>query len=270
MIYGEALAQLLTEKLGVATNITPSHGSVHNVKLIETGTAQLGLVFMTGDWSAPTMRALFPMYETPFHIVALRRSGITTLAQLDKKRISAGPRATVSADYAQRIFAAFGISAEMRYGSYDTQAAELLGGDIDAMFVPIAAPAPAIQKVEAKEPVTLISLSPEQIDIIRTAIPALIPSKIAAGTYRSLDKDFITVGLWNFVVGRADLPDDLVYQLVKAAFEGQPRLQKAHPVASGTVPQNAMKNTSLPFHPGAIRYYREIGIKIPESLVPTH
>src|ERR1044071_6253919 len=79
MIYGEALAQLLTEKLGVATNITPTQGSVHNVKLIESGVAQLGLVFMTGDWNASAMRALFPMYETPFHIVALRRSGITTL-----------------------------------------------------------------------------------------------------------------------------------------------------------------------------------------------
>jgi uncharacterized protein len=274
MIYGEAVAQLLTEKLGVATNITPSHGSVHNVKLIEMGGAQLGLVIMAGDWTHEgrfqTIRALVPMYESPLHIVALRRSGITTLAQLNKKRVSPGPRATVNAEIAQSILAAFGISAEMRYASFDAMAAELLEGEIDAVFVPIAAPAPAIQNVEAKEPVTLISLSPEQIDIIRTAIPALTTSKIAAGTYRSLDKDFVTVGMWNFVVGRADLPNDLVYQLVKAVFEGQPRLQKAHPVASETIPQNAVKDTFLPFHPGAVRYYREIGIKIPDALVPTN
>jgi TRAP transporter TAXI family solute receptor len=270
MIYGEALAQLLTEKLGVATNITPSQGSVFNVKLIETGSAQLGFVLMTGDWNAATMRALFPMYDSPFSIVALRRSGIATLAQLDKKRIGSGPRAAIGADYAQRIFAAFGMSIEMRYGSMDTQAAELLAGDIDAIIMPTSPPVPAVQKVEAKEPITLISLSPEQVDIIRTAIPALIPSKIAAGAYRSLDKDYITVGLWQFVVGRADLPDDLVYQLVQAVFESQPRLVKAHPAASETLPQNAVKNTTLPFHPGAVRYYREIGIKIPDALVPTN
>jgi hypothetical protein len=76
--------------------------------------------------------------------------------------------------------------------------------------------------------------------------------------------------MWNFVVGRADLPDDLVYQLVKAVFEGQPRLQRAHPVASETIPQNAVKDTFLPFHPGAVRYYREIGIKIPDELAPTN
>jgi len=93
---------------------------------------------------------------------------------------------------------------------------------------------------------------------------------IAAGTYRSLEKDYLTIGMYNFTVGRADLPDDLVYQLVKAVFENQARLVKASSTARDTIPQNAKKNTFLPFHPGAARYYREIGVTIPESLVPTH
>ena len=76
--------------------------------------------------------------------------------------------------------------------------------------------------------------------------------------------------MYNFAIGRADLPNDLVYQLVKAVFENQPRLVKANPAARETLPQNADKNTFLPFHPGAVRYYREIGISIPESLVPTN
>ena len=74
----------------------------------------------------------------------------------------------------------------------------------------------------------------------------------------------------NFALGRADLPSDLVYQLVKAAFENQPRLVKAHPAASETLPKNVDKNTFMPFHPGVVRYYREIGIKIPDELVPTN
>ena len=65
------------------------------------------------------------------------------------------------------------------------------------------------------------------------------------------------------------LPDELVYQLVKAVFENQPRLVKATAAASDTLPQNVVKNNYLPFHPGAVRYYREIGIKIPDALVPT-
>ena len=65
----------------------------------------------------------------------------------------------------------------------------------------------------------------------------------------------------------ADIPDDLVYQLVKAVFENVPRLVKAASAASETLPKNVVKNTFMPFHPGAMRYYREIGISIPDSLV---
>jgi uncharacterized protein len=72
--------------------------------------------------------------------------------------------------------------------------------------------------------------------------------------------------VFNFGIGRADLPDDLIYQLVKAVFENQPRLLKATSAARDTLPQNVVKNTFLPFHPGAVRYYREIGISLPDSL----
>jgi uncharacterized protein len=108
------------------------------------------------------------------------------------------------------------------------------------------------------------------MDAIRKAMPVFGPAKIAAGTYRLLDKDYVTIGVPNFVIGRADLPDDLVYQLVKASFENQPRLVKATSAARDTLPQNVVKNTFLPFHPGAVRYYREIGMSIPDSLVPTN
>jgi uncharacterized protein len=282
-IYGEELARILTEKLGIAVNIAPSQGSIHNIQLIERGDVQLGMISMaigleawngTGDWTRGkrfrNMRALFPMYETPFHAVALRRSGITTLVELDKKRVGVGPRVGLAAVYAPRIFDALGISAEMKYGGFDTQGTELLQGEIDAVLAGTVAPMPSIQEVESKEQVIFMCPSPEQIEIFRKAMPELSPSEIAAGTYLSLDKDCVTVGLYNFLVARADLQVDLVYQLVKAVFENQPRLQKAHPAARETIPQNAAKDTFLPFHPGAFRYYREIGIKIPDALVPTN
>jgi TRAP transporter TAXI family solute receptor len=282
-IYGEELARILTEKLGIAVNPLPTQGPVHNVKLVEGGGAQLGMITMgvglqgwngTGDWTNGkqfrNMRALFPMYDTPFQAVVLRRSGITTVAQLDKKRIGIGPRAGTGGTYIPAILKVLGISAESIFGSFDEMVTELFAGRQDAFVTLTGAPMPAIREAEAKEPVTLISLSPEQIDAIRKAMPEFTASKIAAGTYSSLDKDYNTIGVYNFAVARADLPDDLVYQLVKAVFENQPRLLKASLTASETIPQNVVKNTFLPFHPGAVRYYREIGISIPQALVPTN
>ena len=163
-----------------------------------------------------------------------------------------------------------GISAEMDYGSFDAMAKELLDGRVDAYVTMLGAPGPAIQDVAAKEPVTFIGLSAEQIEAIRKAMPEFSSAKIAAGTYRGLEQDYPTIEDFIFTVGRADLPDDLVYQLVKAVFENQPRLVKAVSAASDTLPQNVAKDTFLPFHPGAVRYYREIGISIPNALVATN
>jgi len=282
-VYGEALARILTEKLAIAVNPLPTQGPVHNVKLVDSGGAQLGLITMgiglqgwngTGDWTGGknfrNMRALFPMYDTPFQAIVLRRSGLATLAQLDKKRVGVGPRAGTPGTYIPAILKLLGISAEIDNGSFAAMGTELLAGRLDSFTTLTGVPMPAIQDVEAKEPVTFISLSPEQIEAIRKAMPEFSPSKIAAGAYRSLDKDYVTIGVYNFAIGRADLPDDLVYQLVKAVFENQPRLVKANSAASDTLPQNVAKDTFLPFHPGAVRYYREIGISIPDSLVPTN
>jgi TRAP transporter TAXI family solute receptor len=282
-IYGDALAKILTEKVGIVVNPLPTQGPVHNVKLVDNGGAQLGLITMgvglqgwngTGDWTGGkqlrNMRALFPMYDTPFQAVVLQRSGITTLAQLNKKRMGVGPKAGTGGTYIPAIFKLLGITTEMSYGSFDVAATQLLGGDVEGFVTLIGAPVPAIQQAEAKEPVTFIHLSSEQIEAIRKAMPEFSSSKIAAGTYRSLDKDYNTFGVYNFAIGRADLPDDLVYQLVKAVFENQPRLLKAHSAASETLPQNVDKDTFLPFHPGAVRYYREIGISIPDALVGTN
>ena len=148
--------------------------------------------------------------------------------------------------------------------------ANLLSGQYDAVVMTGGVPFPAMKEAEAKEPLTLIALTPQQIEIIRKALPELTLSTIPNGTYSSQNQDIVTVGVYNFAIGRADLPDDLVYQLVKATFENQARLVKATSAASDTLPRNVVKDTFLPFHPGAVRYYREIGIKIPDLLAPTN
>lgn len=282
-VYGEMLAKILTEKLGIPVNPLPTQGTVHNVKLLESGEAQVGMVTMgvaleawngTGDWTKGVrfrnMRALFPMYDTPFQALVLPRSGITTLAQLDNKRVAVGPRAGTGGTYIPAILKLLGISADISYKSFDAMTDELVSGRLDAFTTLTGAPMPAVQQAEAKAPVTFINPSAAQIDAVRKAMPEFSRSMIAAGTYRSLDKDYVTIGVYNFAIGRADLPDDLVYQLVKAVFENQPRLVKATLTARDTVPNNIDKDTFLPFHPGAIRYYREIGMSIPDSLVPTN
>jgi TRAP transporter TAXI family solute receptor len=153
----------------------------------------------TGDWtngkSFRNMRALFPMYDTPFQAVVLRRSGIATLAQLDNKRVGVGARASATGTYSPAIVKLLGISAGISYGSFASIATDLLEGRVDAIVTLLGVPVPAIQNVEEKEPVTFLNLVPEQIETIRKAMPEFSTSKIVAGTYHSLEKDYVTVGV---------------------------------------------------------------------------
>jgi len=90
-------------------------------------------------------------------------------------------------------------------------------------------------------------------------MPELTPSRIAAGTYPSLLRHYQTLGLFNFAIAHAQLPDDLVYQVVRSVFENQEEMMEAHAAAAETIPANFERNWFLPLHPGAIRYYRQIG-----------
>jgi TRAP transporter TAXI family solute receptor len=130
-VYGEALTKVLTEKLGIAVNPLPTQGPVHNVKLLDSGGAQLGLITMgvglqgwngTGDWTSGKsfrkMRALFAMYDTSFQFAVLRRSGISTVAMLDKLDVGAGPRAGTGGTYVPEILKVLGLSARIGFGSW--------------------------------------------------------------------------------------------------------------------------------------------------------
>jgi TRAP transporter TAXI family solute receptor len=99
-------------------------------------------------------------------------------------------------------------------------------------------------------------------------MPELSPSTVPAGSYSSLDKDYQTIGLYNFAVAHKDVPEDLVYRIVKATFANRDGLVKAQASAKETLPANIDRNSILPLHPGAARYYREIGVAVPS--VPTN
>ena len=99
-------------------------------------------------------------------------------------------------------------------------------------------------------------------------MPELSASTLPRGSYPSLTEDYPTVGLFNFVVAHKDLPEELVYRAVKAVYDNRERLVRAHSAGRETVPANVGRDTFLPLHPGAVRYYREIGVALPAIAVP--
>jgi uncharacterized protein len=90
---------------------------------------------------------------------------------------------------------------------------------------------------------------------VRVTLPEITTSFIAAGTYPSLRRDYQTLGIYNFAVARPDLPESLTYAIVEAVFASSDEMMQIHPTAAETVAANFTRNTILPFHAGAARWY---------------
>jgi TRAP transporter TAXI family solute receptor len=279
LIYGEALAPILSRALQIEVRAEATQGAVQNVILLEKRQTMLAFTnigpalqgWNGSGWAKGTqyraMRVMFPLYDTAFQFVVDKRIAAKSLDNFSGLRIGAGPRGGTSGDYVEQIFKVLGIPALVQHGAWDNLGQQLAERELDGAVAAIGAPFPAITKVDAQQTIDFIAPSPEKIASIRKQMPEITPSTIAAGTYRSLTQDYPTIGLYNFAVAHKDLSEDLVYRVVKTTFEHRAELMKAHPVAKETVPANISHDTALPLHPGAARYYREIGISIPVAQI---
>jgi uncharacterized protein len=271
-VYGAGLARILTRDLGLPVVMRPTEGPAENIALIEAGEARLGFVTTgvalqawnaTGVWTgkppARSLRAMFPMYDTPFQFMALQDANIRSIADMAGKRIGIGPRGGTSATYFPDIFNVLKIPVNFVFGDWAELASQVHARLIDALAVAAGVPFPSFIELESKDKVRYIALSPEQLAALRLAMPELTPSRVPAGTYPSLLRHYQTLGLYNFAVAHADLPNDLVYNIVRIVFEKHEEMMEVHAAAAATVPANLERNTFMPLHPGAIRYYRQIG-----------
>lgn len=251
-----------------------------NIVLLEAGQVQLGMVTMgpalqgwngTGEWTKGkkyrAQRALFPMYDTPFHLVVGRDSGIRSVADMAGKRIGVGPRGGTAGTYYPAVFKVLNVSPAVRSGAWDEIGTQLQNNQLDISGYALGVPFPVLVKLEKEMQLQSVAFTADEIATLRKAMPELSTSVIPAGTYASLKADYQTVGMYNFAVAHKDLPDDLVYAIVKAVFGNHDRLVAIHSSAKETLAANVSRNGFLPFHPGAMRYYREIGVALPDTLV---
>jgi TRAP transporter TAXI family solute receptor len=274
LTYGQDLARILSRELGREITAQPTQGPAQNIVLLEKREVMLafttmgvGLHAWNGtDWAKGTkyrsMRVIFPMYDTPFQFVAPKRLGINWLDDFSGRRIGVGPRAGTGGTYVPEIFKALDINASIRYGAFDSMATQLAAGDLEGVALAAGFPTPALTKLGGTLPLDFIRASADQIATIKKRLPEFSSSIVPAGTYSSLDKDYQTVGLYNFAFAHKDVPDDVVYSIVKAVFANRNELLKTQAAAKETIPENIDRNTTLPVHPGAARYYREIGVKV--------
>ncbi|WP_226575866.1 TAXI family TRAP transporter solute-binding subunit [Acuticoccus sediminis] len=280
-VYGEGLAKIITEEVGIPTSTRQTQGPPQNLILLNGGQTEIAMTTsgpayesMTGESElAPGvkyegMRALFAMYPTPFQMIALKSSGITSLEGLDGKRVGSGPRAGTGGTYWVRWLDSMGIDANLQYGSASDQSSQLADGRLDAFILAGGIPHPSFSELETTQDVTIFGMDTATRDKILEANPSAVAFTIPASTYKSVDTPLETAAMWNFVVVDETMPEELAYKITKAVLENNPKLKATHAAAKDTVAENISNDTFIPLHPGAARYYEEIGIAIPDAIKP--
>ena len=278
-VYGNGLASYISESLGINASGEVTGGPVQNVTLVQTGDHQIGLVTMGPMYEAwvgkselapglehRDVRALFPMYETPFQVIALRSSGITGMADLAGKRVSVGPAGGTPGTYWPRFFQALGLNVRTSNAGASDAAGQLKDGLIDAFAFAAGLPIAAFSQLAAEADVVTFAFTPEEQAKLLEAFPEMAAFTIPAGTYAGQTEPQASLALWNFAVARRDLPASLAYEIVKLVLENNDRMVQIHAAARATRLENWDKNGFLPFHAGAVRYLEEKGITVPAHL----
>ena len=253
----------------------PTEGAVENVQLLESGEIQIGFTTLgiaqhgwngTADWAPGKqfrgMRAIFPMYDTPFQFVVLRDFPINSITEFAGKRIGIGQSTGTSATYVPKVLKLLKVEAQQATGTYDELAGKLKDGSLDGLAMAAGAPIPALLTLEKEAKVRYLALSHEQMVALRLSMPELGRSYVPSGTYPSLLRHYNTVGIYNFAIANPGLPDDLVSAILDAVFfKYHDEMMSAAPAAAQTLPSNFTRNTFLPFHPGAEHWYHSQATK---------
>jgi len=281
---GGGLAEVINNHVaGYSATAEVTGASVENMGLIATGDADLAIGLAdtvvqaysgTGRFEGqqlPMVRGLASLYANMIQIVALESSGIRSLQDLRGKRVSIGAPGSGTEVNAGAILEANGITyddIDEQSLNFNETADALANGDIDAGFWSVGAPTSSIMNLSTTQRIVIIALSEAEIDAAMAANDTFAKTTLVGGTYNGVDADIAVLGIPNVLTVSSEMPDDLAYSLTKAMFENIADMQAVHPAANQTTVEFTLAATPVPLHPGAIRYFEEIGKTIPDDLRP--
>ena len=275
---GNVMATVLNPVLKKSEiTVTSTGASKANVQLLQDNEANFAILqndvayyALTGtdlfDGSEPyeDWGALCSMYDEVVQVFTLDPN-IKTFSDLQGKTVSVGAAGSGDNYAAGQIFAEFGMSFDdvnAVYQSYSDSAEGMKDGKIDAAFCVSGAPTTALVDLAAtaNKPLNVITLEDDRIDGLMGDYPFYAKTVIPAGTYDGLDRDVTTVSIRAMLVARADVSDDVVYELMSAMFDNLSGLQDGHGKFKGMSLETAVDGVSIPYHPGAEKYLNEKGI----------
>ena len=281
--YGGGVAELWSKNVkGVKAVAEVTGASVENVKLAHKGETVIGEVM--GDVAVAGYNGLSKfkgkkhdilsmaiMYPNLLQVVSLKRNGINNIEQVKGNNISTGSPGSGTNFMAEAVLKALEIPLDSYKDSrlsFTESANALRDGTIKVGIWSVGPGTSSILDLSTTHDINIIPFTSEQTKKILASKSTYAGVDLSGGIYRGVDKAVPTIGVWNVMICQKTLDTQLVYKLVKVLFENNDFLKKIHPSASYTTPENTVKYSSIPLHPGTIKYLKEIDVAVPERLIP--
>ncbi|MGQ0550023.1 MAG: TAXI family TRAP transporter solute-binding subunit [Armatimonadota bacterium] len=280
---GAALAEVWTGKVpNVQATAQTSGASLVNLRLLQRGDVAIAMVqndtayyafhgtemFMdrVANKAQPfaALRGMAMLYPETIQVVTLRTKNITSIADLKGKRIAVGAPGSGTEVNARQILRAYELgyyNTRPDFLNFAEAADQLKDGVVDAAFITAGYPTAAVQDIAANRDLKIIPVSRDIADALREQYPYYTAVTIPANTYRGQAEAVDTVAVMAMLVTRQDVDENLVYSLIVALWDNLDRLRTAHARGRDIATSSARRGMPITMHAGALRYYRERGIR---------
>ncbi|HOP72132.1 MAG TPA: TAXI family TRAP transporter solute-binding subunit [Thermoclostridium caenicola] len=272
--YGGTVSQVLSSKLNnVKFDVQSTGASKANIYLVSDGEADIAIVqndvmyyayngtdLFAGE-KVSGFSAMAGLYAEVCQIVS--NSKITSIEDLRGKRVSVGDVGSGCEFNARQILEAYGMTfndIEVHNLSFSDSATALKDDKIDAFFCVAGAPTTAIVELATSNAINLLQVDDEHAANLMEKYPFYTQYTIPGNTYKGVTEDVKTVAVVATFIVSEKLEEDLVYQITKALFENAAEIAAAHPKGAELNPEYAVSSIAIPLHPGAEKYYKEIGV----------
>jgi TRAP transporter TAXI family solute receptor len=272
--FGGAMAKIWNSKIpGMNVTAQSTGASAENVRLINKKEVELALVQSdTIDFAYHAkeafkeplrkMNAIAVLYPEVIQIVVRGDGPVKAFTDLKGLKVGVGaPGSGTEANFRQ-LLDVYGMKKEdvrAQYLSFSESAEQFKDKHIDAFIVTAGIPNAAIMDVAVMQNIRILSLPDDKIAQITKKYPFLSPMVIPANTYKNQTSEVKTIAVAAVLIASSDLKEEIVYKLTKALFENQAELASAHAKGKELNLQRAVTGVSIPFHPGAVKYYKEKG-----------
>lgn len=271
---GAAMAKVWNSSIpGMKANAQSTGGTAQNLALLAKGDAEIGfadgLYYFAyegkGQFDGKPMkniRGLVPLYAEPIHFLVAKGSGIKSLKDLKGKRVSVGAVGSGTEVTVRTLLKVNGIDPDKdikaeNLGLSDTATA-FADKNIDAGLTVGALGIAGVVEITTIGTAELIDFEPDAIKNLCKELPYYLPFDIPANTYKGQTKPVKAMASWNILVVKDDLDKDLAYNMTKALFEKKKDILNVSTRLASMAPEN-LKYIQVPLHPGAEKYYKEIG-----------